>query len=197
MHFNMAVARNLWPHHNDLGHLQINFNSLLQEVKKPLRPTKRSRRPGFEIRKKKVTDDRSGGTGGKAWKFRGNIGAVSTGIWTGKHTEALPHEPNCYVMRCIMHDCHHLLRIRCCYVLLIQPTVEPWAGKVWLTNDPHFTFGLGAICSEFLPDQRILIPPPGGPFISKIKRHKTPGHYQITQNNSQWRVQNTLYQPMM
>jgi len=79
------------------------------------------------------------------------------------------------------------------YVLLIRPTAEPCAGKVWLTNDPHFTFGLDAICSEFLPDERIPIPPPGGRFISKIKRHKTPSRYQITQNNSQWRVQNTIY----
>jgi hypothetical protein len=66
-----------------------------------------------------------------------------------------------------------------CYVLLIQPTAEPCAGKVWLTNDPHFTFGLDAICSEFLPDERIPNLPPGGRFISKIKLHKTPSHYQI------------------
>jgi hypothetical protein len=90
------------------------------------------------------------------------------------------------------HDCH-LLRIRRCYVLLIQPTVEYFAGKVRLINDPHFAFGLGSICSEFLPDERILILLLGGRSISKVKLHKTPTHYQITQNNSQWRVQNTLH----
>jgi hypothetical protein len=91
------------------------------------------------------------------------------------------------------HDCRHLLRIRRCYVLLIRPTVELCAGKVRLTNDPHFTFGWDAICSEFLSDERILILPAGGGFISKMKHHKTPSRYQITHSNSQWRVQNTFY----
>jgi len=94
-------------------------------------------------------------------------------------------------MWCIMTV--NILRIPRCYVLLIHPTAEPCAEKVRLTNDPHFTFGLGAICSEFLPDERILILPPGGQFISQTELHKTQSHYQITQNNSQWRVENTLH----
>jgi hypothetical protein len=118
--------------------------------------------------------------------------AVTTGLWTESTQKR-------YRMSRTARSCDvswlssSVKEFERCYVLLIQPTVEPCAGKVWLTNDPHFTFGLDAICSEFLADERIPILPPGGRFISKIKLHNTPSHYQITQNNSQWRVQNTIY----
>jgi hypothetical protein len=44
--------------------------------------------------------------------------------------------------------------------------------RVRLTNDSHFSYGFGAICSESFLEGQILILPQGGRFISKMKLQK-------------------------